>query len=147
MKKGAAIAKNAFDFDQANRFLQSGRLEQFIIIREMADGKQHFIHRCFAEYFMAKLFTDNFISDTLLISKYKVARDIFDRMLAKVIKIHDAVLNNDISTVEEFLKNKTHKRFNKSSRTTLHRTASYNSPYTQKLLHSAMLTPTYQMKF
>ena len=62
---------------------------------------------------MAKWFTDNltaceyFVSDTLLISKYKVARDIFDRMLAKGIKIHGAVLNNDISAVEEFLKNKT----------------------------------------
>jgi len=44
---------------QANRFLESGRAEQFGIIREMMDGKPHFIHQCFADYFAAKWFTGN----------------------------------------------------------------------------------------
>jgi hypothetical protein len=63
---------------QTNRFLQSERVEQFGIIRGMTDGKLHFVHRCFAEYFAAKLFTENFtkcedfISDTHFNSTYEV---------------------------------------------------------------------------
>jgi hypothetical protein len=43
-------ALNVSDLEQANKFLLSGRAEQFGIITEMTDGKPHFIHRCFAEY-------------------------------------------------------------------------------------------------
>jgi hypothetical protein len=74
---------------KANKFLQSGMAGQFGIIREITDGKPHFVHRCYAEYFAAKWFTDNykdceaFISNILFKSRYKVTRNIFDRILAE----------------------------------------------------------------
>jgi len=56
-------------------------------------------------------------------------------MLAGDSEIHGAVLNNDISAVEELLKNKTDVNISdKCGRTVLHLAASYNSPLTQKLL-------------
>ena len=61
-------AINVSDLHKANTFLQSGRAEQFGIIREMMDGKPHFIHQCFAEYSAAKWFTGNFSKCENLIS-------------------------------------------------------------------------------
>jgi hypothetical protein len=140
-KHGLLGAINARDLEQANMFLESDMVEKFGTIREMTDGKPHFIHRCFAEYFAAKWFTDNFtkckdfISDTLFDSTYEVTRNIFDRMLAKGYKIHGTILNNDISAVEELLKSGTDiNKTDKGGRTALHLAASYNSPVTQKLL-------------
>jgi ankyrin repeat protein len=134
-------ATKVSDLEQANTFLQSGRAEKLGIIRDMKDGKPNFIHRCFAEYFSAKWFTDNyresenFISDILFNSTYEVTRNIFDRMLAGDSEIHGTVLNNDISAVEELLKNETEINFSeKGGRTTLHLAASYNSPLIQRLL-------------
>ena len=50
-------------------------------------------------------------------------------------KIHGAVLNNDVSAVEEFLKNGTDINIpDKGGRTALHLAASYNSPVIQKIL-------------
>jgi ankyrin repeat protein len=127
--------------EQAKEFLCSGRAEHFGIITDITDSKPHFIHRCFAEYFAAKWFTDNFakcelfISDTLFNPTYEVTRNIFDRMLAEKFEIHGAVLNNDIAAVDKFL---TEKRdlnaVDKGGRTALHLAASYNSPITQILL-------------
>jgi len=129
------------DLEQANNFLHSGRAEQFGIIREITDGKPHFIHRCLAEYFAAKWFTvnfskcKNFISENLFKSTYKVTRNIFDRMLAKDSEIHGAILNNHIDTVEKILKKETNVNLSdKGGRTALHLAASYNSPLTEKLL-------------
>jgi hypothetical protein len=140
-KNGLLGAIDAFDWKQTERFLERGTAEQFGIIRGMTDEKPHFVHRCFAEYFAAKWFTDNFskckdfISDNLLNSTYEVTRNIFDRMLAKDYKIHGAVLNIDISVVEEFFKNETDINIpDKGGRTALHLAASYNSPVIQKLL-------------
>jgi ankyrin repeat protein len=142
-KNGLRGAIDDFDLEQTNRFLQSGTAEQFGIISHMIDGKPHFVHRCFAEYFAAKWFTDNFtkcedfISDTLFNSTYEVTRNIFDRMLAQDYKLHGAVLNNDISAVEEFLKNgKIINISDKGGRTALHLAASYDSQVIQKLLSS-----------
>jgi len=129
------------DLEQATSFLQSGRAEQFGIIREMSDGKPHFIHRCFAEYFAAKWFTgnfsncENFIANNLFISTYEVTRNIFDRMLAEDSEIHGAVLNNNFSVVEEFLRNKADiNTADKGGRTALHLAASYNCPIIQQLM-------------
>jgi ankyrin repeat protein len=129
------------DWQQAKVFLESDVVETFGMIREVTDGKPHFIHRCFAEYFAAKWFTDNFttckdfVSDTLFNSTYEVTRTIFDQMLAKDDKIHRAVLNNDIAAVDELLKNGTDiNKTDKGGRTALHLAASYNSPAIQKLL-------------
>jgi len=63
-------AINVSDFHLAIRFLQSGRAEQFGIIREMIDGKLHFIHQCFAEYSTAKWFTGNFSNSENFISNH-----------------------------------------------------------------------------
>jgi len=134
-------AINRSDLEQTKKFLLSGRVQHFGIITHTSDGKPHFIHRCFAEYFAAKWFTDNFtkcedfISDILFGSTYEVTRNIFDRMLAEDSEIHCAILSNDISAVEEFLKRETDINISdKGGRTALHLAASYNSPLTQKLL-------------
>jgi len=56
-------------------------------------------------------------------------------MLAEKYEIHGTVLNDDISAVGEFLKNKSDINISdKGGRTPLHLAASYNSPVTQKLL-------------
>ena len=56
-------------------------------------------------------------------------------MLAEDSEIHGAVLNNDIDTVEEFLKKETNiNASDKGCKTALHLAASYNRPFTQKLL-------------
>jgi hypothetical protein len=132
---------NANDLEQAKKFLRSGRAQRFGIIKEITDGKPHFIHRCFAEYFAAKWFTENFtkcedsISDILFNSTYEVTRNIFDRMLAGDFEIHGAVLNNNISAVKKLLEKTTDINISdKGGRTALHLAASYNSPVIQKLL-------------
>ena len=56
-------------------------------------------------------------------------------MLEVDSEIHGAVLNNDINTVEEFLKKDTHMNVSdKGSRKALHLAASYNRPFTKTLL-------------
>jgi len=132
---------NASDLEQAKKFLRSGRAQRFGIIKEITDEKPHFIHRCFAEYFAAKWFANNFtkcedvISDTLFNSTYEVTRNIFDRMLAGYSEIHCAIMDDDQSAVKEFLKKKTDLSISdKGGRTALHLAASYNSPVIQELL-------------
>jgi len=134
-------AINVSDLEQANKFLRSGRAQHFGIITHITNGKPHFIHRCFAEYFAAKWFADNFkkcedfICNTIFNSTYEVTRNIFDRMLAEDSEILGAVLSNEISTVEELLKKKTGLNISdKGGRTALHLAASYNRSFTQKLL-------------
>jgi ankyrin repeat protein len=129
------------NLEQVEEFLRSGTAQQIGIIRDITDGKPQFIHRCFAEYFAAKWFADNFkncedfISDTLFNSTYEVTRNIFDRMLAEDSEIHCVVLNNDIDAVEKFLRKKTDINISdKGGRTALHLAASYNSSVTEKLL-------------
>jgi ankyrin repeat protein len=133
--------RNARGMENVDQFLYGGEAEQFGIITHTTDGKPHFIHRRFAEYFAAKWFTDNFtkrediISDILFNTAYEVTRNIFDRILAKDSEIHGAVLNNDISSLEELLRIKTDINIlDKGGRTALHLAASYNSPFIQRLL-------------
>ena len=123
------------------KFLKSGEAEQFGIITEFTENKPRFVHRCFAEYFAAMWFTENFrkcesfISKTLFNSTYEVTRNIFDRMLAEESELHDAVLNNDIVAVSEFMKTKKDlNNLDKGGRTALHLAASYNSTITKMLL-------------
>jgi len=111
------------------------------IITDTTDRKTHFIHRCFAEYFAAKWFTDNFeqceefISDILFKSMYKVTRNIFDRMLAEGSEIHEFVLNNDTQALEEHLTKKKYINIlDKGGRSALHLAASYNSTCIQQLV-------------
>ena len=134
-------AINSSDLKQARNFMRSISAQRIGIITNITDGKPHFIHRCFAEYFAAKWFADNFkkcgdfICNTLFNSTYEVTRNIFDRMLAEDSEIHGAVLSNEISTVEEMLKKKTGLNLSdKGGRTALHLAASYNRPFIQDLL-------------
>ena len=123
------------------KFLKSGEAEQFGIITEFTENKPRFVHRCFAEYFAAMWFTENFskcesfISKILFSSTYEVTRNIFDRMLAGESELHGAVLNNDIIAVSEFMKTKKDlNSLDKGGRTALHLAASYNSKITEMLL-------------
>jgi ankyrin repeat protein len=126
---------------QIKKFLKSGEAEQFGIIVEFTKGKPRFIHRCFAEYFAAMWFSENFtkcenfISSNFFNPAYELIRNIFDRMLAEESELHGAVLNNDIVAVSEFLKNKKDlNTLDKGGRTALHLAASYNGRITQILL-------------
>jgi ankyrin repeat protein len=136
--RGKIIARN---LELTKWFLREVMLQKFGIITDTVDGKPDFINRCFAEYFAAKWFTDNFrgceefISNILFIPTYDVTRNIFDRMLAENSEIHGLVLNCDIDALKEFLKKKTHINIlDKGGRTVLHLAASYNSPFMQQLL-------------
>jgi hypothetical protein len=53
-ENGLCGAINVSKLEQENSFLESGMVQKFGIISEMTDGKPHFLHRCFAEYFAAK---------------------------------------------------------------------------------------------
>jgi hypothetical protein len=132
---------NASNLEQTIRFLREGKAQKFGIITETTDGKPHFIHRCFAEYFAAKWFTDNyrmcgeFISSNLLYSTNELTRNMFERILAKDSEILGSVLNNDIHAHKEILKEKTDlKNLDKGGRIVSHLAASYNSPRFQQLL-------------
>jgi hypothetical protein len=138
----------------AQKFMQDRDVEKYGIITEIKSGIPHFIHRWYAEYFAAKWFAGNFtkcedfISNTLFKPTYKVTRNIFDRILSEKLEIHGAVLSNDVSAVEEFLKNETNINItdegvknetiinitDKGGRTALHLAASYNIPLIKKLL-------------
>jgi len=127
--------------EETKRFLREGKAQQFGIITDNSDIKPHFIHRCFAEYFAAKWFTDNFrvceefISSILFETTNEVTRNIFDRMLAEDSEIHCSVLNNDIDALKDHLKKKIEiNTLDNGGRTALHLAASYNSPYIEQLL-------------
>jgi ankyrin repeat protein len=132
---------NATNLEEAKVFLRDGKAQKIGIIREITDGKPHFVHRCFAEYFAAKWFTghfrecEEFISNILFNSTYDVTRNMFDRILAEVSEIHGSVMNNDMHALKEFLKEKTNiNTLDTGGRTALHLAASYNSPCIQQLL-------------
>jgi ankyrin repeat protein len=133
--------RNASNVDQAKEFLRKGGAEEIGIITDITEGNLQFIHRSFPEYFAAKWFAGNFkmcedfISNVLFNPTYVATRNIFDRMLAEESEIHDAVLNNNIPAVEQFLEEKMQlNALDKGCRTALHLAASYNSPLTLKLL-------------
>jgi len=132
---------NKRNLQETKKFLREGKAQKFGIITHNMDGKPHFIHRCFLEYFAARWFTDNFrvcgefISNIVFNTTYEVTRNIFDRMLAENSEIHGSVLNNDIHALKEHLKKETDiNTLDKGGRTALHLAASYNSPCIQQLL-------------
>jgi len=138
---GLLGAINGSDLQQVKKFLLSGRAQHFGIITDTTDGKPHFIHRCFAEFFAAKWFTENFrkcdefISNILFYSTNEVIQNTIDRMLAENSEIHGSVLNNDTHALKEILKKETNiNTLDKGGRTALHLAATYNSPYIQQLL-------------
>jgi ankyrin repeat protein len=139
--KGLCGAINSSDLDQAKRFMRGVKAQKLGIITKNADRKPHFIHRCFAEYFAAKWFVDNFrnceesFSNLLFNSTYEGTRNIFDQILAEDAEIHGSVLNNDIHVLKEILNKITDINLpDKGGRTALHLAASYNRPYIKQLL-------------
>jgi ankyrin repeat protein len=131
----------ANDLQSTVEFLQSGEAQQFGIITEFMDSKPRFIHRCFAEYFAANWFAENyascknFILNHLFNSTSEVVRNIFDRILAEDMLLHGAVLNNDMEAVNELLKKEIDVNCaDKGGRTALHLAATYNRAVTQTLL-------------
>jgi ankyrin repeat protein len=133
--------ENTSYLQHTRKFLQSGEADRFGMITEFTDSKPRFIHLCFAEYFTAKWFTENFtkcesfLLDNLFEPSFEVVRNIFDRMLAENFKLHDAVLNNDLEAVSKLLKETTDiNTLDKGGRTALHLAASYNSLITKTLL-------------
>jgi ankyrin repeat protein len=79
------------------------------IIDEIIDGKPHFIHKTFAEYFAAHWFSQNYARNRKVIKEiifspcYDVVKNIFDRILSDKKDLHRAVLNDDIMAVENAL--------------------------------------------
>lgn len=120
------------------------------IVHQIIDGKSHFIHRTFAEYFAADFFDDmlkktkdhpkykqvrDFLREHIFKAENEVIRNFFDRMLAKdkegqnQYEIHKAVLNNDKDKINELLsdsqKAENINSLDKGERTALHLAAGY----------------------
>jgi len=132
---------NASNLEETRLFLYEGKAQKFGIITDFRNGKPHYIHRCFAVYFAAKWFNDNFreckesISNILFYSTNELTQNMFDRMLANYFEIPRYVLNEDIHAHKEIMKEKTDiNNLDKGGRTALLLAASYNSPYKQQLL-------------
>jgi ankyrin repeat protein len=129
---------NANDLQSTVEFLQSGEAQQFGMITEFKDSNPRFIHRCFAEYFAANWFAENYASCKNLILNHlfnsisEVVRNIFDRILAEDMLLHGAVLNSDMKAVSKLLKKETDVNCaDKGGRTALHLAATYNRAVTQ----------------
>jgi ankyrin repeat protein len=81
------------------------------ILEEIIDGKPHFIHKTFAEYFAAHWFSRNYrgnqkvLRDIIFSPCYDVMKNILDRILSNEKVLHMAVLNGDIEAVETALCN------------------------------------------
>jgi hypothetical protein len=144
--RGTITARN---LEQPNWFLRESNEQKFGILTDNTDKKLYFIHRCFAEYFVAEWFTDNFseceefISNILFKPMNEVTWNIFNQMLAENSEIHNFVLNNDIHVLKEIQKNKTDISIrDKGGRTALHFAASYNSPIIHSFCNFQVLTQT-----
>jgi ankyrin repeat protein len=89
--------------------VESGKEKTGIIV-EIINGKPHFIHKTFAEYFAAHWFSQNYehnqkvLRDIIFSPCYDVLKNIFDRILSDKKVLHMAVLNNDIVAVEHALR-------------------------------------------
>jgi ankyrin repeat protein len=82
------------------RMVQDGKDKRGVVMN-VVEGKAHFVHRTFAEYFTARWFSKNFesnrsvLNDILFDPKYSVVRYMFDRILARGCPLHCAVLEGD----------------------------------------------------
>jgi len=82
------------------------------IITDIIEGRPVFLHRTFAEYFVARRLCDNisesktFMMDHLFESGFVVVRSMVDRILADKCPLHEAVLNTNMQHVANLLKRK-----------------------------------------
>ncbi|XP_067005678.2 ankyrin repeat and protein kinase domain-containing protein 1-like [Anabrus simplex] len=96
------------------------------IIDSVTNGKPHFIHRTFLEYFSAKWFAENYSQNQDLIRKkfftsdYSVIRAMFDQILARNCSLHEAVLNRDVKAVERLINTVNVNSLDAGGRTPIH---------------------------
>jgi hypothetical protein len=97
------------------------------IVMSVVEDSPRFVHRTFAEYFTARWFSKNIISNRSLLerilfdSSYGIVRDVFDRILARGYPLHCAVLNRDILAVGTLLNGRSDvNAVDKGGRTALH---------------------------
>jgi len=108
------------------RRVQAGKDKTGVVIA-VVEGRPHFVHRTFAEYFTAHWFSENFESNRSVLEQilfdhsYRVVKDVFDRVLARDCPLHCAVLNWDSKGVESLLQEKCDvNSVDKGGRTALH---------------------------
>ncbi|XP_069692913.1 uncharacterized protein [Periplaneta americana] len=97
------------------------------VIDDITDGKPHFTHKTFAEYFTARWFSKHYsrnremVMDIISAPCYNVVKIIFDRVLARGSALHMAVLDSDRDRVEQAI-NATENinTLDKGGRTALH---------------------------
>jgi ankyrin repeat protein len=88
--------------------VESGK-EKTGILEDIIDGKPHFIHKTFAEYFAAHWFSQNYKGNQKVLRQiifnpgYDVVKNIFDRILSNENVLHMAVLNSDRVAVDKAL--------------------------------------------
>ncbi|KAJ9591792.1 hypothetical protein L9F63_001609, partial [Diploptera punctata] len=79
------------------------------IISDFIDNKAIFIHRTYEEYFVALWFSKNFNIGECSIQKLYIRQDFqgirnfLDRILSREFKLHDAVLNEDITQINTLI--------------------------------------------
>jgi len=82
------------------------------IITDVIEGRPVFLHRTFAEYFVAGWLCDNklasqvFMRDHLFESEFGVVRSMVDRILTDKCPLHQAVLSTNIQPAANLLKRK-----------------------------------------
>jgi hypothetical protein len=132
------ILKKVSDFLQK---IDQG-LEKTGIITDIIEGRPVFLHRTFAEHFVARRLCDNFLDsqvfmrDHLFESGFGVVRSMMDRILADKFPLHEAVLNADIQHAAELLK-KTKESIpqkDRGGRNPLHVAVSSRNPEIMRLL-------------
>ena len=116
-------------------------LEKTGIITAIVEERPVFLHRTFAEYFVARRLCDNilaskiFIRDHLFESEFGVVRSMVDRILANNCQLHQAVLNSNTRHVTMLLKTKEFiAQKDRAGRTPLHIAVSCRSPELIRLL-------------
>jgi hypothetical protein len=96
----------------------------------VVEGRPHFLHQIFAEYFTASWFSKNFVPNRTVLEVVLFApasgiiRKVFDRILAKGRRLCSAVLNCDAEAVETLLQEGSDvNAVDRGGRTALHLTA------------------------
>ncbi|XP_067009004.2 uncharacterized protein [Anabrus simplex] len=100
----------SYIMQQHNMLLKdSEEIARVGIVSDIHDGKAHFVHRTFAEYFLALWLINNFhklrqfLLKKLFDPSFRFILNWFDQMLAKGREIHEAVLSDDESKIRAIL--------------------------------------------
>ncbi|KAJ9585549.1 hypothetical protein L9F63_002666 [Diploptera punctata] len=88
---------------------KSGQDKSGIISHITVDGKALFVHRTFAEYFIALWFSQNYENELTGIKNiyfnlnFEIIQKFLDRMLAQEFDLHTAVINQNLPEIEYLL--------------------------------------------